>query len=108
MKSTAGHLMNAIIEQSGRALEHLLRCFACKRKQKYGLRRYAVFDQPGDTIGQRAGFSAACAGDDKQRSITMGDRFQLRRIQQFRIGDAVRSSVLISTGFIGSHMLFVS
>src|SRR5581483_3427570 len=50
-------------------------------------RRHAALNKPRDAVDQRARLTRAGTGDHQQRTVAVGDRGELRRVEQLGVLD---------------------
>ena len=67
------------------APQHLLGRAPGEGQQQDGLRGHPPFDQARDPIDQRAGLARPRPSHHQQRAVAMGNRFKLRRVEQFGV-----------------------
>ena len=73
MEGAAHHPAAALAGQLAGAPEHLLGGPAGEGEQQDGFRRHVLLEQVGHAKDQGAGLAAAGAGDDQERTRTVGD-----------------------------------
>ena len=85
VKGSPLHTGKAVIQQQACAVQHFLCGLAGKGKQQHGFGRNAVSRQPGQTVNNGAGFTAACPGYHQHRAVAAGGGFVLGFIKRLSV-----------------------
>ena len=87
VKCSAPERLQFAAEQVSNAVHHFACGFVGEGQEENTIRRDAVFEQPGDAIGERASFAGARSRDDERRTGRGGDGGVLLLVEFLRVVD---------------------